>query len=103
MILSEEYLDFILQIPMEYTGTEGVSEVLIKIQEELGEASEAWLAVIGITPRKQGQFREVDVAKELADVVHAALVGIAKLGFDPNDLLWDQKVKVERRRSGASA
>ncbi|WP_030777256.1 MazG-like family protein [Streptomyces sp. NRRL S-920] len=59
---------------------------LLKIGEEYGEATQAYIGVVGQNPRKGFTHVPQDVAEELCDVILAAMVALH--GFtitDPQD------------------
>lgn len=96
VILSEEYLDFVLDIVNKYPAS--AEYHILKIQEEVGEAAEALILNRKMNPRKLDQdVSTYDVALELGDVVMTALVAIAGLGYDPNDMLADQQSKTRKQ------
>lgn len=70
---------------------------ILKVQEEAGEVAEAWIGVLGQNPRKGQTHTREDVAKELGDVVFTALVAIAGLGLDPDEVMYTATNKVNRR------
>lgn len=98
MILDNSYLEYLFQstrwgIERDVT----TADRIVKLTEETGEVAEAYISwsrfKINGTPTK----RESDIADEAADVVHAALVLIVSLGFDPIDMLERQQAKVQER------
>lgn len=56
---------------------------ILKIQEEAGEAAQAYIGWLGANPRKGITCEVDDVHTELADVALAALVALATLHADP--------------------
>jgi NTP pyrophosphatase (non-canonical NTP hydrolase) len=62
---------------------------IMKINEEAGEATQAWIGMLGQNPRKGVTHTKDDVVGELADVVFTALVAIASLGADPRQAIQD--------------
>lgn len=68
---------------------------IMKINEEAGEAVQAWIGVLGQNPRKGVTHTTDDVVKELADVAFAALVAIASLGADPRKAVDEVVTKAE--------
>lgn len=56
---------------------------LLKLSEEVGETSQAWIGVIGQNPRKGVTHSREDVADELCDVIVTALVALASVSDDP--------------------
>jgi NTP pyrophosphatase (non-canonical NTP hydrolase) len=67
------------------TGQLELTLRIAKITEEAGEATQAWIGVLGQNPRKGVTHTVEDVAGELADVVFTAAVALASLGIDPRD------------------
>ena len=57
-------------------GTDGPLYRLLKLQEEVGEVSQAVIGFTGANKRKGFTHTEDDVAKELADVVVTAMVAL---------------------------
>ncbi|CAM3236095.1 MazG-like family protein [Stackebrandtia soli] len=70
---------------------------ILKLGEEVGEASSAWIGALGQNPRKGVTHTRADVAAELADVAITALVAIASLGFDPRTVVDRAAAKVDAR------
>lgn len=60
-------------------GQGEITHRILKIVEELGEASQAWIGVTGQNPRKGLVGTVDDVAMELCDVIITALVAMASL------------------------
>ncbi|WP_343444436.1 MazG-like family protein [Micromonospora schwarzwaldensis] len=60
---------------------------ILKVTEEAGEVAAAWIGTLGQNPRKGVTHTSDDVAAELADVVLTALVAIASLGHDPQQVI----------------
>lgn len=56
---------------------------VLKIGEEFGEASEAYIGLHGLNPRKGKTHGPYDVADELADVAITALVAMSHFTEDP--------------------
>lgn len=70
---------------------------MLKISEEYGEATDAYLGYLGANPRK-GVTNAIDkVWSELADIALAALVAIKSLGGDPESELL-QRIAFVRNR-----
>lgn len=67
---------------------------LLKLAEESGEVSAAWIGYTGQNPRKGVTHTVQDVARELADVVMTALVALESLGVDAEDAMADCAAKV---------
>lgn len=77
---------------------------MLKLSEEVGEASSAWIGYIGQNPRKGVTHNKTDVVNELIDVAITALVGIARLGEDPNEAMnYKLNVIMERYEAIKSA
>ncbi|WP_434741254.1 MazG-like family protein [Micromonospora sp. SH-82] len=70
---------------------------ILKIVEEAGEVAAAWIGTVGQNPRKGVTHTVDDVAAELADVAFTALVAIAGLGRDPEQVMDDCSRKVADR------
>ncbi|BEL07056.1 MazG-like family protein [Actinoplanes sichuanensis] len=66
---------------------------IMKVTEEAGEATQAWIGMLGQNPRKGVTHTRDDVVGELADVVFTALVAIASLGADPRQAIRDVVTK----------
>ena len=79
------------------TGRAEMSMRILKIAEEFGEASAAWVGATGQNPRKGVTHGLPDVADELGDVAFTALVAAASLGFDPRAVLAGVAAKVGER------
>ncbi|MFC7530136.1 MazG-like family protein [Actinoplanes sp. GCM10030250] len=73
---------------------------IMKIAEEAGEATQAWIGVLGQNPRKGVTHTVDDVIGELTDVVFTSLVAIASLGADPRDAVAAVAAKAATYRSG---
>ena len=70
---------------------------ILKVVEESGEVAGAWIGVTGQNPRK-GVTHTIDqVADELADVVLSALVAVAGLDRDPEQVMQACLAKVAHR------
>ena len=70
---------------------------MLKISEEYGEATDAYLGYLGANPRK-GVTNDIDkVWLELADTALAALVAIESLGGDPESELLQRIAFVKAR------
>ena len=63
-----------------------VSTQINQVSAEAGEVNEAWIRLIGENPWK-GPGTEDELLGELADVAIAAMVGIARLGNEPAQLI----------------
>ncbi|ANW67624.1 hypothetical protein BCA37_10660 [Mycobacterium sp. djl-10] len=76
---------------------------MLKISEEYGEATEAYLGYLGANPRN-GVTNGLDkVLLELADTALAALVAIASLGGDPESELLQRIAFVKARLEASDA
>lgn len=95
MILSQEYLDYVLEM-QKYFDRFTDADRILKVQEEAGEAAEAYLRFAQRNPWKES-VSAYDVAQELADVVLTAVVAMAHFGFNPDTMLQDQRRKMEGR------
>lgn len=60
---------------------------LLKLVEEIGEATEAIIGVLGRNPRKGVSHTWDDVAKETSDVIVTGMVALASLLDDPAQFL----------------
>nr|WP_035797382.1 MazG-like family protein [Kitasatospora mediocidica] len=56
---------------------------LLKLAEEVGEVSQAYIGLQGQNPRKGQTHTEADVADELCDVVVTAMVALHSFAQDP--------------------
>lgn len=81
-------------------GDVEMSQQVLKIVEETGEAASAWLGYTGQNPRKGITHTRAELFAELADVATAALVTIARLGGDPRAEL-DAKTAIMAARYAA--
>ncbi|WP_422739934.1 MazG-like family protein [Micromonospora sp. WMMD729] len=79
------------------TGETELTCRILKLTEEAGEASAAWIGLLGQNPRKGVTHTREDVAAELADVVFTALVAIESLGLDARTVLESCANKVRSR------
>jgi hypothetical protein len=98
-ILPPAYLDLLDRLHKHFADDGGVTLPLqlIKIQEELGEAAEAYVGMTGSNPRKGVTHTADDVAMELADVAITAMLAIRFAGFEVNPILAAQAAKTEQR------
>ena len=100
VILNEEYVQFIQSyvkhLEDDVRGTSDWTH-LGKVMEELGEAAEALIISYKMNPRKREEADDFDVAMEYGDVIMSALVAIAALGININDLLGQQLEKTRSR------
>ncbi|OBK22560.1 hypothetical protein A5635_21790 [Mycobacterium asiaticum] len=74
---------------------------MLKISEEYGEATDAYLGYLGANPRKGVTNGVETVWLELADTALAALVAIESLGGDPESELLN-RIEFVRTRLGLS-
>ncbi|MFF5055955.1 MazG-like family protein [Micromonospora sp. NPDC000663] len=82
------------------TGQTELTCRILKLTEEAGEASAAWIGLLGQNPRKGVTHTREDVAAELADVALTALVAIESLGLDAQTILDTSARKVRSRLAG---
>lgn len=88
----DEYLD---SVGADQVGPEAGD--LLRIASRVGSAAKTYVSVAGTNPRKPKAPNADALAKELADVVMTALVGIVSFGYDPNQLLQEQIDKAMER------
>lgn len=79
------------------TGQTELTCRILKLSEEAGEASAAWIGLLGQNPRKGVTHTREDVAAELADAAFTALVAIESLGLDAQTVLNVCAAKVRSR------
>ncbi|MFE7174245.1 MazG-like family protein [Streptomyces sp. NPDC057616] len=82
------------------TGEHETAMRLIKVVEEAGEASAAYIGTTGQNPRKGITHTLADVADELCDVIIAAAVALHSFTTHPPAVL-DAKVHAAARRLNA--
>ena len=70
---------------------------LMKLSEEVGEVTEAYIGMIGQNPRKGVTHTREDVAEELCDVVISAMVALCSFTEDPAGALRDRIEAVDAR------
>lgn len=87
----------IYQAIRDHQGLGGVALRLLKLSEEVGEVSEAYIGVVGGNKRKGFSHCEYDVAKELADVAITAMVALHDWTSDPEGFLADRIRQIEER------
>lgn len=99
VIVSEDWLLLIDRLEAHYTryGNGNLANQIIKVQEELGEAAEAYVGWCGLNPRKGTTHTRDDIAMELADVMLTAALAIKYAGFDVNAVLDRQAQKTVER------
>ena len=73
---------------------------ILKVQEEAGEAAEAWIGYLGQNPRKGVTHTAEQVADELADIVVTALVAIEGLGQNSRAVVTERAVTLFGRMPG---
>lgn len=104
MRFDADYADYLIRSATWWHDRDATtSDMLLKVTEEAGEAAEAYQILKGFKLGAHEPKRELDVAKELADLIHAALVCIVHLGFDPGHVLEWQQDKTEEKYLNASA
>ncbi|MER5504164.1 MazG-like family protein [Streptomyces sp. NPDC002766] len=83
------------------TGEHETAMRLIKVVEEAGEASAAYIGMTGQNPRKGTTHTPGDVAEELCDVIIAAAVALHSFtAYSPAVL--EAKLHAAARRLGAN-
>ncbi|MET8233855.1 MazG-like family protein [Micromonospora sp. NPDC005298] len=82
------------------TGQTELTCRILKLTEEAGEASAAWIGLLGQNPRKGVTHTREDVAAELADVAFTAFVAIESLGLDARTIMDASAEKVRSRLAG---
>lgn len=99
MIVDKEYVDFILKCGRHLQASTGytMADAIIKVGEEYGEVCDEYTLFRGTNPRKPKETRGGPLAAELADVIMTAMVAMVLWGFNPNDMLEDQRQKVIER------
>lgn len=70
---------------------------VLKVAEEYGEATEAYIGFRGLNPRKGKTHTSDDVADELADIAITALVAMGTFCGDPIQRLTNRMSDVARR------
>lgn len=83
------------------TGQHEQAMRLMKVTEEAGEASAAYIGMTGQNPRKGTTHTPGDVADELCDVIIAAAVALNAFAPDPWAAL-DTKLHAVIRRLGSA-
>ncbi|ROO88408.1 hypothetical protein EDD29_6077 [Actinocorallia herbida] len=79
------------------TGDHERAMRLVKLTEEIGEVSQAYIGLVGQNPRKGRTHTREDVAAELCDVVITAMVALCSFSDDPARALQDKIEKVDAR------
>jgi len=75
----------------------GVEVRLMKLSEEVGEAMQAYIGVMGANKRKGRSHTDADVAKELADVVITAMVALHDWTDSPEEFMEDHLQRLLER------
>lgn len=76
---------------------------LLKLSEEVGEVSQAWIGVQGQNPRKGVTHTRRDVCDELVDVIVTAAVALVSLADgNPDDMVAEKLAKIEARSEAAA-
>ncbi|MCD0450076.1 MazG-like family protein [Actinocorallia sp. API 0066] len=83
----------------EVNGTGEAERALrvLKLTEEIGEVSQAYIGFVGQNPRKGVTHTRAEVAAELCDVVITAMVALCSFTDDPARALRDKIEKVDAR------
>ncbi|MDI5965778.1 MazG-like family protein [Streptantibioticus silvisoli] len=76
---------------------------LLKLAEEVGEVTQAYIGMIGQNPRKGITHTQEDVADELCDVVVTALVALYRFADDPAGVLEAKIQKIAKRMEATDA
>jgi hypothetical protein len=99
--LESDYIDYLVFATRNWTELGNFptdQDLLLNVVREAGEAIDEYFAYAGTNVRKGPPTGHmVPVVQELADTIAAALTAIIRLGFDPNELLEQQKLKVQSR------
>ncbi|WP_316743056.1 MazG-like family protein [Streptomyces sp. MK7] len=85
-----------------YGGREGLLLRMLKLSEEVGEAAQAVIGVMGQNPRKGTTHTWEDVQSELCDVVITALVALRTLTPDAREVFDRHLARVRERSLGAA-
>lgn len=80
-----------------------VAHRVLKITEEVGEASQALIGVAGTNPRKGQTHTMADVAKELSDIVVTALLALGTVTGDARATLAEHIEALWQRAQEAGA
>jgi NTP pyrophosphatase (non-canonical NTP hydrolase) len=94
-IISECYEEFLLSFLKQDPKPEVVR--ILKIQEEAGEAAEAFLSFSQLLWRKNNGASAWDVCMELADVAMTAMLAIMALGYGADQPMQAQMEKTLQR------
>lgn len=82
------------------TGPHQTAMQLMKITEEAGEVTSAYIGMTGQNPRKGITHTSDDVAAELCDVILAAATALHAFTDDPNGVLEAHATRVGARIAG---
>lgn len=94
--ISEKYEQFLLDFLRHDLGRPDVARIL-KLQEEVGEAAEAFLSFKGWLWRKENGTSAWDVCMELADVAMTAMLAMIAMGYGPDQMIQAQMEKTLKR------
>lgn len=73
---------------------------ILKITEEAGEVSQAYIGMTGQNPRKGVTHTREDVADELCDVAITALTALASVVDNPETVFTGHLARVQQRVNG---
>ncbi|MEU6768554.1 MazG-like family protein [Streptomyces sp. NPDC046853] len=77
---------------------------LLKLSEEVGEVSQAWIGHTGQNPRKGVTHSRADVCDELVDVMVTAAVALVSIADgNPDDMVAAKLAKIEARSMAVDA
>lgn len=79
------------------TGDHETAMRVMKLSEEVGEVTEAYIGMVGQNPRKGVTHTATDVADELCDVIVTALVALHRFTDDPEQHLNTKLQKIADR------
>ncbi|MFD0405549.1 MazG-like family protein [Kitasatospora sp. NPDC127116] len=79
------------------TGEHETAMRLMKITEEAGEVTQAYIGTIGQNPRKGVTHERSDVADELCDVIVTAMVALHRFTDDPERHLAEKVQRIDSR------
>lgn len=94
--ISDEYEQFLLDFLGQDPGKPDAARIL-KLQEEVGEVTEAFLSFKGWMWRKENGTSAWDVCMELADVAMTAMLAMAVIGYGPDQMMQAQMEKTLKR------
>jgi NTP pyrophosphatase (non-canonical NTP hydrolase) len=72
---------------------------ILKLSEEIGEVSQAVIGVMGANKRKGFTHADIDVAKELGDVIITAMVALEDWVIEPESFLRKHIESIRERVS----